>query len=151
MDDIPRLSIECTCSRLCNAYALRIDALDYEGFADLWSEDAAKGACYTIAYRVQNGLGNDPALLSPLIFLMDCYSVFKRDPKRGWSFSKRELHATMAGEPQILALRDQPWAPRAKIDGASQPSAKAVRRTPRNATSGASNSHSIVRGDSQCA
>src|SRR5260370_10634343 len=155
MGNLQKLSIEQARTRLCNAYALRIDAYDYDRFIELWSEDAvfdvfgrefsghegvrsflqaregemicrhivtnveievldaetAKGACYTIAYRVQNALGNEPGPLLRPIFLMDCYSFFKRDPKRGWVFTRRNLRAVMAGEEQMLALRGHPWSP----------------------------------------
>ena len=156
MDEIQKQLIEHSCAKLCIAYALRIDAYDYDRFIDLWSEDAvfdvfgreiighqdirmfldsreagmisrhvvtnieiealdaetAKGTCYTIAYRVQNGLGLEPGPLLPPIFLVDCHSTFKRDATRGWVFTRRDLRATMAGEAQLLAIHGHPWAPR---------------------------------------
>jgi hypothetical protein len=156
MDPLQRNSIELACAKLCNAYALRLDAYDYDRFIELWSKDAvldlfgrefsglpairtflegreaemicrhivtnievdvldaetAKGTCYTASYRVQNGLGSEPGPLTPPTFLMDCHSLFKLDPKRGWVFTRRNVRAAMAGEQQILALLGQPWSPR---------------------------------------
>ncbi len=38
MDDLQRLIIEHACERLVNLYAVRIDAYDYDGFMELWTE-----------------------------------------------------------------------------------------------------------------
>lgn len=40
MDDLQRLLIERACERLVKTYANRIDAYDYDGFMQLWSDDA---------------------------------------------------------------------------------------------------------------
>src|SRR5882757_7028488 len=161
MDILQRNSIELACAKLCNAYALRLDAYDYDRFIELWSEDAvlnlfgrefhgvkgiqtflqgreaemicrhvvtnievdvldaetAKGICYTMSYRVQNGLGNEPGPIAPPTFLMDYDSSFKLDHKRGWVFTRRDVRAAMAGEQQILALLGHPWSPRSPAGG----------------------------------
>ncbi len=40
MDTLTRMEIERACERLVKVYANRIDAYDYDGFMELWTEDA---------------------------------------------------------------------------------------------------------------
>lgn len=55
MDDLERLLSERACERLVNDYANLLDAYDYEGFLQLWSEDAVLDMLGT-EHRGLNGL-----------------------------------------------------------------------------------------------
>ncbi len=65
---------------------------------------AARGNCYTIAYRVSGMLGREPGLLEAPTFIVNYRNEFRLDPERGWVFSRRDVAPAMVGEEQMAGL-----------------------------------------------
>jgi ketosteroid isomerase-like protein len=66
--------------------------------------DNAAGSCYTIAFRAQNALGHEPGVLTDPTFLVSYRNHFRRDPQRGWLFSRRDVTADLVGAEQMRGL-----------------------------------------------
>ncbi|HEU0222758.1 MAG TPA: nuclear transport factor 2 family protein [Paracoccaceae bacterium] len=71
---------------------------------DVIDADRARGYCYTISYRVQNALGQEPGPLERPTFLVHYRSEFTRHPARGWLIARRDVVADMAGPAQRQAI-----------------------------------------------
>jgi hypothetical protein len=65
----------------------------------------ATGFCYTIAYRARGWRGREPGPLEAPPFLVQYESEFRRDPVRGWLFSRRDVAAALVGAEQLAALQ----------------------------------------------
>lgn len=66
--------------------------------------DDATGRCYTLAFRAPNAAWQPPGALVTPTFLVNYRSEFRRDPARGWLFSRRSVTADLAGPDQMRAL-----------------------------------------------
>lgn len=67
MDILQRIACERDCERLVNTYANRIDAYDYDGFMELWTDDAVwnvLGRVWTGKAGIRQGLEvRDPTMI----------------------------------------------------------------------------------------
>lgn len=68
-------------------------------------ETTATGFCYTIAYRARGWRGRDPGPLEAPPFLVQYESEFRKNPVRGWLFSRRDVTAALIGPEQLAALQ----------------------------------------------
>jgi ketosteroid isomerase-like protein len=68
-------------------------------------QNRATGFCYTLSYHVSGARGQSPGPLHPPTFFVEYRSEFRRDPKRGWLFARRDVTTPMAGPEQIRALQ----------------------------------------------
>jgi hypothetical protein len=73
--------------------------------SDIIDDATARGFCYTIAYRARGWRGREPGPLEATPFLVQYESAFRKDPARGWLFSRRDVAAALVGAEQLAALQ----------------------------------------------
>jgi hypothetical protein len=71
---------------------------------DVIDDGHAKGFCYTISYRVRGWRGREPGPLEDPTFIVQYHSEFRKDPARGWLFSRRDVGAALIGAEQMAGL-----------------------------------------------
>ena len=76
---------------------------------EILSDTNARGFCYSFSYHVQDARGFEPGPMEPPTFIIEYESEFRREPERGWLFSRRSVTAALVGEEQMLALRGESW------------------------------------------
>jgi hypothetical protein len=71
---------------------------------DVIDDQHATGSCYAAAYRIRGWRGREPGPMSPPAYVVEYTDSFRRDPVRGWLFSRRDVTIAMAGAEQRQAI-----------------------------------------------